>query len=354
MIPRTFAQSSVSKSSSAPAFPDIPADSTIISSLPNFFIHASTVTCNATYTAQWKANTDIEYIVEFYYESNGKYPDEADKFVKRTGTTGETVYVSDEDKTPAEGYALDNNAAHNYSGTITGDKILVLKVYFKQQFTVTYDPGDHGTFTAKVTEGLDYGATTPDEPAVTGQAGYTFTGRDKDIAETVTENVTYTAQWKAIYYPPIGPITPVEPESVFTVTYMDGVDDEVVFEDQSTTNLKAGDKTPAFNGTPTREGYKFIGWTPEVAETVSGDAVYVAQWEKVDEDKTDDDKTDVDPAGDDTKPIDGNDSDGTKNTDSKGVKTGDESMLAMWFALASLAALGLGGTLVLGRRKENE
>ena len=54
-------------------------------------------------------------------------------------------------------------------------------------------------------------------------------------------------------------------------------DDEVVFEDQSTTNLKKGDKTPAFTGEPVREGYKFIGWSPEVAETVSGDAVYYAQ-----------------------------------------------------------------------------
>ena len=64
----------------------------------------------------------------------------------------------------------------------------------------------------------------------------------------------------------------------FTVTYTDGVENEEVFADQTYT-AKENDPTPAFDGTPTREGYVFLGWEPEVAETVTGDATYVATWE---------------------------------------------------------------------------
>ena len=69
----------------------------------------------------------------------------------------------------------------------------------------------------------------------------------------------------------------------YTVTYTDGVPDEVVFADQTTSNLLAGDKTPAFSGTPTRTGYNFAGWSPEVEDKVtppeSGNTItYVAQW----------------------------------------------------------------------------
>ena len=63
----------------------------------------------------------------------------------------------------------------------------------------------------------------------------------------------------------------------FTVTYTDGVDG-AAFADQTYT-VKEGDATPAFKGTPTRTGYKFLGWNPEVAETVTGNAVYTATWE---------------------------------------------------------------------------
>ena len=66
----------------------------------------------------------------------------------------------------------------------------------------------------------------------------------------------------------------------YTVTYTDGVENEEVFADQVYSNLIKGDNTPSFSGTPTRDGYKFTGWKPTVAEKVTGNAVYTAQWEK--------------------------------------------------------------------------
>ena len=68
----------------------------------------------------------------------------------------------------------------------------------------------------------------------------------------------------------------------FTVTYTDGVEDEVIFENDVHTGLNAGDATPAFvGGTPNREGYTFAGWQPEVTETVTETVTYVAMWTPV-------------------------------------------------------------------------
>ena len=72
----------------------------------------------------------------------------------------------------------------------------------------------------------------------------------------------------------------------YTVTYTDGVDGEEVFADQVTADIKHGAATPDFlvDGSPAdpeREGYTFEGWEPEVAETVTGNATYVAQWEEI-------------------------------------------------------------------------
>ena len=88
----------------------------------------------------------------------------------------------------------------------------------------------------------------------------------------MTGNATYTAQWEKEETPPA---------ETFTVTYTDGVEGEEVFADQVYSDLASGTATPAFNGTPTRDGYKFTGWNPAVAETVTGNATYTAQWEKV-------------------------------------------------------------------------
>ena len=66
----------------------------------------------------------------------------------------------------------------------------------------------------------------------------------------------------------------------FTVTYTDGVENEEVFADQVYSDLRKDSATPAFNGTPTRTGYTFAGWEPEVAETVTQTVIYVAKWEK--------------------------------------------------------------------------
>jgi len=66
-------------------------------------------------------------------------------------------------------------------------------------------------------------------------------------------------------------------KSRYTVTYTDGVDDEVVFEDK-VFNEVVGSPTPQFGETPTRAGYTFTGWSPAVEETVTNNITYNATW----------------------------------------------------------------------------
>lgn len=72
---------------------------------------------------------------------------------------------------------------------------------------------------------------------------------------------------------------------LYSVTYTDGVAGKV-FSDRTTYNLRPGSATPAFEGTPEREGYTFVGWSDgkttyeagQLPDTVSGNVTYTAQW----------------------------------------------------------------------------
>ena len=155
-----------------------------------------TVTKDATYVAQWIPSDSTKYTVEFYYENAGKYPAAPDDISLRAGTTDATGAVTDTDKAAPAGYILDSNAANVFEAKITGDGNMVLRVYFKQQFTVTYNPGEHGSFDAQSNSGLSYGDKTPAfSGQTTANGNYSFNGWDKEIAETVTGNAVYTALW---------------------------------------------------------------------------------------------------------------------------------------------------------------
>ena len=134
-------------------------------------------------------------------------------------------------------------------------------LYVSQYYTVTYSDGANGTVFADQSYTVRLGKATPAFDGTPEREGYVFKGWAPTVAETVTGNATYVAQWNALY----------------TVTYTDGVDGEELFADQSTT-VEAGSKTPAFPRTPERAGYTFSGWAPEVAETVTKDVTYTAQW----------------------------------------------------------------------------
>ena len=96
------------------------------------FARVTRIDSNVLY-AQWKANNDTAYKVEFYCEqTDGAYT--LAKTEPRTGTTDATVSVNPTDKeygTPT--YVYDAANANNVeSGTVKADGSLTLKLYFKR------------------------------------------------------------------------------------------------------------------------------------------------------------------------------------------------------------------------------
>lgn len=81
------------------------------------------------------------------------------------------------------------------------------------------------------------------------------------------DDITITTFWEAATY---------------RVSYADGVEGEL-FETDNHHKLDLGAPTPAFRGTgeePTRPGYTFEGWSPEVSDTVTGCVTYMPIWER--------------------------------------------------------------------------
>ena len=129
------------------------------------------------------------YKVEYYYDG----VKDGDKTVTGSAWCKDkiTQYV---DK-PEVGYAFEKTK--NLPLTIgTDESKNVIKVYYKKiGYTVTYEPGEHGTFTAKAYN-AKYGDNTPAfKGETTGEPGWTFAGWEPEVAETVTGNVTYTAKF---------------------------------------------------------------------------------------------------------------------------------------------------------------
>ena len=187
------------------------------------------------------------------------------------------------DWTETKNYDTNKTTAGSQAGLYYGDSNSTVVNGSPQvpvpTYQVIYDWGTSGV-TTDVTDShhyisgqnatVDY-TTVQKGTAVQGNNGqwYRFRGWSLDGVRVI-ESVAITNSDVTL--------KPVLTEA-YTVTYTDGVEEEV-FADQVHSNLINGDRTPDFNGTPTRNGYKFTGWKPTVAEKVTGNAVYTAQWEK--------------------------------------------------------------------------
>ena len=125
----------------------------------------------------------------------------------------------------------------------------------------------------------------------------------------------------------------LEPSQKYTVTYTDGVEGEEIFKDQSYT-IESGEATPAFDGTPTRKGYTFAGWKPEVADYVTNDVTYEAVWKSNSVSST---------TPSENKPSTG----GTTSP-----KTGDTSNPVLWITLLFVSGGAAVGTVVIGKKKK--
>ena len=225
------------------------------------------------------AGTDVQYSayatnsvigVDWAVEGNNS-PDT--EFIGFTANTA-TLHIAPDETAPSINVVV-------WPKQAPGERVKT-NVQIIRTYTVTYTDGQGGTLFADVVyRNLQLDATTPkyNDANVPVVAGWEFAGWSPAYAEKVTGNVTYVAQWKT------SPITPslldlLPADTTFTVTYTDGVEDAVIFNDQATSGLLAGDATPAM-ADPVREGYRFDGWEPAVSETVTANVTYTAKWTKL-------------------------------------------------------------------------
>ena len=225
--------------------------------------------------------------------------------------------------TPTDGYSFVNwtegetvvSEANPYELTVTADATIVGN-FKANQYSITFD-SDGGTEVATITQDYNTAITAPTAPTKTGytfagwnpalpetmpldgaaltaqwtinqysltlvlgngeenvvltqdyasaieaptpeRTGYTFAGWDSEVPSTMpAEDKTFTAQWTINQY-------------TMTFALANGEDDVVLTQDYAT-ELEA----PA----PTRTGYTFAGWQPEVPSTVPAEnTTYTAQW----------------------------------------------------------------------------
>ena len=273
-----------------------------------------------TYTVTYTDGVEDETIFEDQSYGNLKKDSETPKY---QGTPSR------------EGYTFEGWTPE-WKDTVTGDITYTAQwkkigeVVPEPTYTVTYTDGveNETIFEDQSYGNLKKGDKTPEYQGTPSREGYTFEGWTPEWKDTVTGDITYTAQWKKI--------GEVVPEPTYTVTYTDGVENETIFEDQSYGNLKKGEKTPEYQGTPSREGYTFEGWTPEWKDTVIGDITYTAQWKKIAggdaQQPSEPEKLPSEKLPSETRP-----SEKLPSKEDSAPKTGDNANVELWILLMAAA-----------------
>ena len=148
----------------------------------------ATFDTDATFEAVFANNTDTKYTVNVYnMDTTGAYPSAPDSTYQGAGETGSTADIT-ADAAPAEGFSLDS-AKSVLTGTIAADGSLVLSIYYsRNQYTVTYANTDLAPDTYYY--GATVSAPTPEK------AGFTFAGWEEEVPATMpANNVVLTAKW---------------------------------------------------------------------------------------------------------------------------------------------------------------
>ena len=282
----------------------------------------ATFDADATFEAQFANNTDTKYTVNVYtMDTTGNYPEAPDSTYQGAGETNSTADIT-ADAVAAEGFSLDS-AKSTLTGTIAADGSLVLSIYYsRNQYTITY------ANTNLEPDTYYYGATvsarTPEKE------GFAFQGWEEEVPSTMpAQNITLTAKWNenpadyTDYDIAVAAANAKKAEDNYDKTYTEasrkaldaalavdvsgkklseqGVVDAqteainaavnglekmtynatfyVDGEEYRVVPTKVGERIVAPEA-PSKQGYTFTGWTPEVGtmgiEDVSFNAVFSA------------------------------------------------------------------------------
>ena len=148
----------------------------------------ATFDADATFEAQFANNTDTKYTVNVYnMDTTGNYPATPDSTYQGAGETNSTADIT-ADAVAAEGFSLDS-AKSTLTGTIAADGSLVLSIYYsRNQYTITYANTDLEPDTYYY--GATVSARTPEK------AGFAFQGWEEEVPSTMpAQNITLTAKW---------------------------------------------------------------------------------------------------------------------------------------------------------------
>ena len=282
----------------------------------------ATFDADATFEAQFANNTDTKYTVNVYtMDTTGNYPEAPDSTYQGAGETGSTADIT-ADAVAAEGFSLDS-AKSTLTGTIAADGSLVLSIYYsRNQYTITYANTDLEPDTYYY--GATVSARTPEKE------GFAFQGWEEEVPSTMpAQNITLTAKWNekpadyTDYDIAVAAANAKKAEDNYDKTYTEAsrkaldaalavdVSNKKLSEqgvvDAQTAAINAavkGLEKMTYNATfyvdgeeyrvvptkvgeqivapeaPSKQGYTFTGWTPEVGtmgiEDVSFNAVFSA------------------------------------------------------------------------------
>ncbi len=191
------------------------------------------------------------YTVEYYYDG---VKDENETVTGEGQLCGTEINAY----TPKlkDGYELDR--VENCPLTIQADESKnVIKVYYKKiDYTVTYEPGEHGTFKTQKHDAKHGDATPAFDGETTGKPGWKFDGWEPEVADTVTENATYTAKFVPDKTKTATVLCTIDEKQIGYGTVYPSIYQTIL---QATGKLDGGGSVSGSTATANK-GYKFVCW----------------------------------------------------------------------------------------------
>ena len=203
------------------------------------FDFSQKITQNTQISAQWTANTNTAYKVEYYLQDlESEYNYLLHETENLTGTTDTTANA----EIKSFAHFTFNADISETQGNIAPDGSLVLKVYYtRDSYTVTFN-GNGGVYPyygneTQKTYTVKYGGKIT-APEFT-RTGYTQNGWDQPLPETISENLTLSAAWQINQY-------------TLTLVLGGGLENKTITQDYGSAieNIEI----------PERKGYDFKEW----------------------------------------------------------------------------------------------
>ena len=243
------------------------------------------VTADVTYYAAF-SKTPRTYTVTFKDGANGEV------FVDETQQVeyGKNIPSHDNPVRPGYNFTGWTSEPANYqpgTGTMPANNITFTAQWTEKGSVMISYVAKEGGSVDPSSETLNPDTGTAVGSTAAAGTGYTFDGWYSDSECTEAKKVGGQAT-----FIPIKPTTgwvdgttfyAKFTKNTYTVTYTDGVNG-TAFENQSTPDVAYGAPIPAFNGTPTRAGYNFTGWTSSVTGVTTSstmpdsDVTFTAGW----------------------------------------------------------------------------